>query len=244
MPLPNAKRLYYPYPDAQQFPDVARNFEQSRIWANGLPFFPTYDYLVHPVASQTYTLTTFESITGSFYDEYGATSTTAYPFSGTNVRNGGAANGLRFPFQKQEDWTAISIKLSMSAYYDPAVNLSSEVLLIWKLGYVETNSTGTAGYDDLPPSTSPGLLADGEFYAGGHRFNVVGTFGVDSTVHIPFAPRTTFLPPHPRGWNFVELKIATSRSAIVIDQNDWINVVIQEVLPRPAAFEGNIPFFT
>jgi hypothetical protein len=240
VPLPNAKRLHYPYPTPREFIEVERNFEESRIWANTLPFFPTYDYLVRPNLAQSFTSSSYVSMTGLFRDRYGATTTTNHPWSGSLDRNGGAPNGLRFPFQKQEDWTAVSVYLSMSAFYDPVANVSSQVNLRWKLGYIDTNITGFAGTDDLPPSNVPSVLGNGQYLAADMRFNVIGTFGVSSTVHLAIPPRTVLIPPHPRGWNFVELEIATSQPAIEIDTNDYIQVVIQETLPRPPQFEGDI----
>lgn len=245
MPLPRASRLHIPHPLPVTPAENARNLDDMRLWADRLPFFgPTHIYMLRPsfgtktiAALGTPTVNQTPSpasgylpITWDWVDLYDSAVGAAYPFCSTLATNGAPATGLlRLPYRKTEAFTSIRIDLSWSAFS----GASTTVALLWVLTNIDDNVTGYT--TALPASNAPWLCGPGEYLASRMEFSFVTAGQI-----VPFAPNTTIIPPHDRGWWALELRVGASPNNISFNEECTLQVVIQETLDVGAGYPDKV----
>jgi hypothetical protein len=229
MPLPSASKLYYPYPKPTTPEEHAVNLQQQASWSERLPFFgPSASYHVFPDTLTSTTATTFPNPILTQFTDY--ESVAAFPYSG-------GANGLYFPYQKQEDWTAIRVDIQFSCFGNTGAYLAgfSRLMVSWL--FVQPIEYFTSGF-----SSKPQIPPDQSGNPDGLR-SIRGMFINPALVHLPVTD-TLIIPPHQRGvWaaQFHWYLFAGAGSAVAMDSNDRWRVVITECPPPLPPYAGEVP---
>jgi hypothetical protein len=218
MATPQTYHLTLPSPNPQDFPGVAEDMQQIQRWGDNLPFYaPTVYYLAGPnsTISTIPQNTPFNSplvLTGQLRNQVDATDY-LIPSPQRTV----------FPFFKTDPSSWTKVTLSMSAFAAGAPFTTGAVSVFIRLLKLNSIGGSFAPFGGFPSKIT------------GHFFNAVNT-------HFAFPTGILICPPPQEvGWWVYEVYFSTGPTTqMAFDQNDSIMVQIEECLPQPDRYTGNV----